>query len=72
MTILRDSVVVANKDGHETTRDFRTEDFGGVKNEIQAWANGMESGKWNEGLKPEEALQDLEIVSCLESIRYSP
>ena len=63
VAILRDSVVVTDHDGKETTQDFRTEGIGGVKNEIQAWANGIETGKWNDRLRPEEALQDLEVVS---------
>lgn len=63
VTILRDSVVTADKEGHETTRDFRNEGFGGVKNEIKTWAEGIETGKWNLRLSPEEALKDLEIVS---------
>ena len=62
VTILRDTVVTADKEGHETTQEFRREGLGGVKNEVKVWAEAMETGNSNWRLKPEEALADLEIV----------
>ena len=63
VTILHDSVVTADKDGHETTKTFRMEGIGGVKEEINAWATGMATGDWDQRLSPEEALRDIEVVS---------
>ena len=35
----------------------------GVKQEVAAWAKGLERGEMDEGQRPEEALKDLQIVS---------
>ena len=65
VTILRDSVIIADQEGRETHHDFPVKGFGGVKEEVQAWAEGMETSNWNERLKPEEALGDLEVVEAI-------
>ncbi|KAL9059978.1 MAG: hypothetical protein Q9162_000828 [Coniocarpon cinnabarinum] len=62
VTILGDSVVTADKNGHESVKHFKSEGWGGVNHEVKCWAEGMQTGKWNPRMKPEEALADLEIV----------
>lgn len=36
----------------------------GVRQEIKAWAEGLEKGGWTEAQGPEEALRDLEIIEA--------
>lgn len=62
MTVGHNSVTVLPVDGVESTRNFGAEGMG-VKQEIQAWAEGLGGGKQSSLLSPEEALKDLEIVS---------
>lgn len=61
VTVLRSRVVV-EKDGTEESFDFASEGAG-VKQEILAWSQGIESGSFDQKLSPAEALTDLSIVS---------
>ncbi|KAL9082789.1 MAG: hypothetical protein Q9159_006165 [Coniocarpon cinnabarinum] len=65
VTILGDSVVTADKYGHESAKHFKSEGWGGVNHEVKCWAEGMQTGKWNPRMKPEEALADLEIIEAM-------
>ena len=56
-----DDATVRAADGTETaSKHF--EHTSGVKEEVVAWAEGIASGKQHPGLKPEEALADLEFL----------
>lgn len=50
------------KDVKETNKSFLTDGMA-VKEEIDAWAEGLEKGYQDPRQSPEEALKDLEIVS---------
>ena len=54
--------VVVKSNGKETRTEFMSEEFG-VKQEIRAWTESLETGRQNPRQKPEEALKDLEMVS---------
>lgn len=58
------NVVVKRKGEEEVTREFPDE-YGGVKQEVFAWAEGLVSGKQEDRQKPEEALADLEILEAM-------
>lgn len=60
--------VTVTKVGREAeVREFKDEG-NGVKQEIQAWAEGLEKGVRNEKQSPEDALGDLQILEgCLRS-----
>jgi predicted dehydrogenase len=60
LQITGDSVKVTPKDGAETVKDFPRSS--GVKEEVKAWAEGLESGKMPAFLSPENALADLEFL----------
>lgn len=53
------------KDSKEETKEFSGEGAG-VKQEVKAWGEGIESGKQDPRQTPEEALKDLEVVCPLE------
>ncbi|KAI9816731.1 MAG: hypothetical protein M1826_001729 [Phylliscum demangeonii] len=61
VTIRGNKVVVTDGSSGERVKDFPDEGMG-VKQEIQAWADGLAAGLQNERQRPEEALKDLEIV----------
>lgn len=54
--------VTVQKDGQESPLEFANEGSG-VKQEVKAWAEGIEHGMQDPRLMPEEGLKDLEIVS---------
>ena len=60
VTVLRSTVKVV-KDDEQDTVDFSREGAG-VKQEVKAWGEGIESGKQDPRQSPEEALKDLEVV----------
>ena len=62
VTVTRSKVVVS-KDGQEETKEF-PEEGSGVKQEVQAWAEGLAQGKPNERQSPREALEDLKILEA--------
>lgn len=61
VTVLRSKVVV-QRDGVEESFDFPDEGSG-VKQEVLAWSQGIDSGEFDSRLNPEEAMADLSIVS---------
>lgn len=67
VTIIKSKVIVRKgeeKEGNTTEVEF-TEEGGGVKQEVAAWAQGIVDGKVNPKQSPEEALADLEILEKL-------
>lgn len=54
--------VITVIDGKEETKEFPDEGMGVVP-EVKTWAAGLKKGKMDERQSPEEALEDLEIVS---------
>lgn len=66
VTVSRDTVHVRageEKDGNVTTRVFPSDS--GVKPEVKAWAEGIESGVENALQSPEAALADLELLEAM-------
>jgi predicted dehydrogenase len=61
VTVIRDTVTVT-KDGKEDTKEFSN--GSGVKPEVKAWAEGLQSGKPNPRQAPDEGLRDIAVVSC--------
>ncbi|KAH8725808.1 hypothetical protein GQ44DRAFT_706560 [Phaeosphaeriaceae sp. PMI808] len=59
--VTRGKVVVTKDGAVAEERDFKDEGSG-VKQEIKAWAESLESGKWNPAQSPNEAIGDLEII----------
>jgi len=58
----RGKVTTTKPDGGEPeVKEF--EDSNGVKEEVQAWAEGIVAGKQHQRQIPEEALKDLDVVS---------
>lgn len=55
-------VVTRGADESATTEEKAWERTSGVKNEVQAWAEGLASGKPNPAQSPEQALADLELL----------
>lgn len=62
VTVLRGKVVVV-RDGVSEEKDFADEGSG-VKQEVQAWAEGLAQGKPNAQQSGEEALADLRILEA--------
>ena len=66
VTAASDKVVTTTGIGASaTTEEKKWERTSGVKNEVQAWAEGLVAGKPNPEQSPEEALADLEILEKL-------
>jgi|TARA_R110002003_G_scaffold388_14_gene19400 predicted dehydrogenase len=60
--------VTVTKDGKVVEEKEFKDEGNGVKQEVKAWAESLESGKWKVEQSPEEALRDLEIIeSALKS-----
>lgn len=65
VTAMRGRVVVTN-DGQEGEENVEFPDEGaGVKQEVQAWAEGIAGGSIDLRLSPEEALKDLELLEAM-------
>lgn len=67
VTVNRDTVTVRNgeeKDGNVTTRVILGSGSG-VKDEVKAWAEGIEAGKENALQSPAAALADLELLEAM-------
>lgn len=60
---MRDRVVV-EVEGREEVFDF-VEEGPGVREEVEAWVEGIGRGKVDARLRPEEALADLELLEAL-------
>lgn len=56
--------VVTTVDGKEDVKEFPDEG-NGVKQEMKAWAEALQSGKRNEAQSGEEALKDLQVLEAL-------
>jgi predicted dehydrogenase len=56
--------VVTTVDGKEEVEEFPDEETG-VKQEIKAWGEALQSGKRNEKQSGEEALKDLQVLEAL-------
>jgi predicted dehydrogenase len=56
--------VVTTVDGKEEVEEFPDEETG-VKQEIKAWGEALQSGKKNEAQSGEEALKDLQVLEAL-------
>jgi hypothetical protein len=54
-------------DGKEEKKDL-TKEGSGVKEEVAAWAKGLERGSIDPQQSPQEALQDLRVVSLQSSV----
>ncbi|EON69762.1 hypothetical protein W97_09025 [Coniosporium apollinis CBS 100218] len=63
VTVLRSMVKIV-KDGKEETKEFSGEGAG-VKQEVKAWGEGIESGNQDPRQTPEEALKDLEVLEAM-------
>jgi predicted dehydrogenase len=60
--------VVVTKDGKAVEEKEFKDEGSGVKQEVKAWAESLESGNWKKEQSGEEALGDLEIIeSALKS-----
>lgn len=67
MSVSRDTVTVRSgeeKDGNTTTRVILGSGSG-VKAEVKAWAEGIETGVENAQQSPAEALADLELLEAM-------
>jgi predicted dehydrogenase len=54
--------VTVKKDGKVVEEKKFTDEEAGVKQEVKAWAESLESGKWKKEQSGEEALGDLEVI----------
>lgn len=60
--------VTVKKGGEVVEEKEFTDEGAGVKQEVKAWAEGLNSGEWRKEMSGEQALGDLEIIeSSLES-----
>jgi hypothetical protein len=59
--------VTVTVDGKEEKKEFPDEGEG-VKQEVAAWAAGLKRGEMDEQQSPQEALQDMRVVSLHFSI----
>ncbi|KAF2026872.1 NAD(P)-binding protein [Setomelanomma holmii] len=56
--------VTVTKDGKVVEEKEFKDEGSGVKQEVKAWAESLESGNWKEEQSPEEALRDLEVIEA--------
>ncbi|KAF2004346.1 NAD(P)-binding protein [Amniculicola lignicola CBS 123094] len=62
--VSKGKVVVTDKEGKESVREF-PEEGSGVVQEVKAWGESLERGKVNEEQSPEQALEDLKLLEAM-------